>query len=150
FQFKIEMTSTDTPSYVEFPYLYYANSFVIKFDYYKVQTNAETSVEMIYRTGYRNFDSPLQDKIFKKIVSVHERAETGTSGYFNLNYDIDDGEGTPYSFNNIDLTAYPYRWESFFPDTAFGRAVRFQWYKNDIYDFKIKQLGVVMTSEPVI
>ncbi len=150
FQFKIEMASTDTPNYAEFPYLYYANSCVVKFDYYKVQTNAETSVELIYRTGSRNFDLPLQDKIFRKIISVHEKPDTGPAGYFNLSYDIDDGDGTSYAFSNIDLELYPHRFESFFPDTAFGRAIRFQWYKNDIYDFKIKQLGVVMTSEPVI
>ncbi|GEM_PF-2311624 len=150
FQFKVEMTSTDAPDYAEFPYIYYANSYVVKFDYYKVQTNAETTVEMIYRTGYRNFDLPLQDKLFRKIVSIHEKAGIGPAGYLDLSYDIDDGDGTSYAFAGIDLSAYPHRWESFFPDTAFGRAIRFQWYKNDIYDFKIKQLGVVMTSEPII
>ncbi len=150
FQLKIEMTSSDAPDYIQFPYLYYANSYVVKFDYYKVQTNAETSVELVYRTGSRNFDLPLQDKVFRKIVSIHEKAGIGPAGYFDLSYDIDDGDGTPYTFSNIDLSACPHRWESFFPDTAFGRAIRFQWYKNDIYDFKIKQVGVVMTSEPII
>jgi len=149
-QFKVEMISADAPNYAEFPYLYYANSYVVKFDYYKVQTNAEITVELVYRTGFRNFDLPLQDKIFKKVISVHEKAGIGQAGYFDLSYDIDDGDGTSYTFSNIDLSLYPHRYESFFPDTAFGRNIRFRWYKNDIYDFKIKQIGVVMTSEPII
>lgn len=148
FQFKIVLSSTNTPSYIEFPYLYYANSYVVKFDYYKVQANAETSVEFIYRTGYRNFDKPFEDKVFKKIVSIHEKADTGEAGYFSLSYDID--ERSSYTFANISLAQYPYRWESFFPDSAFGREIRYQWYKNDLYDFRIKQVGSVVTTEPIL
>ncbi len=148
FQFKIVLTSSDMPNYVDFPYLYYAGSYLVKFDYYKVQSNAETSVEFIYRTGYRNFDKAFEDKIFKKIISIHEKADTGDAGYFSLSYDID--ERSTYTFSNIDLTQYPYRWESFFSDSAFGRRIRFQWYKNDIYDFKIRQVGSVITVEPII
>jgi hypothetical protein len=150
FQFKIVLSATQTqtpdPDYSEFPYLYVNSMYLVQFDYYKTTSPAETSVEFIYRTGYRNFDKPLEDKIYKKIVSIHE----GTTGTFNLSYDIDNETGTSYTFGSIALATYPWRWESFFPDSAFGRAIRFQWYKNDMEDFKIKQLASVIQTEPII
>ena len=149
FQFKVVMTTAQTqtpnPDYAQFPCLFQESSYVIKFDYYKALNAAESAVEFKYRTGYRNFDEPFADKIYKKIVSVHE----GIEGQVTLSYDLDNETGQSYSYT-IDLSQDSYRWESFFPDTAFGRAIRFEWYKNDAYDFKIKQIGAIIESEPVI
>lgn len=148
-QFKVVMTTQQTqipnPDYTQFPYLFLGSSYVIKFDYFKAFSAAETAVEFIYRTGYRNFDSPLVDKIYKKIVSIHE----GIEGTFDLTYDLDNEEGQSYTYT-VDLAQNPHRWESFFPDTAFARSIRFKWYKNDVNDFKIKQIGAVIEEEPVI
>ena len=149
FQVKVVLstaqTQTPNPDYTQFPYLFLGSSYVIKFDYFKAFSAAEASVEFIYRTGYRNFDEPLVDKIYKKIVSIHQ----GTQGTFDLTYDLDNETGQSYTYT-IDLTQDSYRWESFFPDTAFARSIRFQWYKNDAYDFKIKQIGAIIESEPII
>lgn len=153
FQFKIVFTSTDsTHDYAEFPYLSKAGGYVAKFDYYTVASTVESSVEFIYRTGYKNFDSPFEDKTFKKIVSVHE----GTAGLMTLSYDIDNETGTSYgntagdTFKDISLVTYPWKWESFFPATAFGRAIRFQYYKDDLNTFKMKQIAVLLEKEPII
>ncbi len=151
FQFRVNFTTTQTqtpdPDYSQFPYLYILSTYVVKFDYYKTLAPAETSVEFVYQTGYRNFDTPLSDKTFKKVISVHE----GKEGTFEFSYGLDYISTWPsFAYDPINLAAYPRRWESFFPDSAFGREVNFRWYKNDIYDFKIKQVGIVITSEPII
>lgn len=153
FQFKVVFTSTDSShNYAEFPSCSKVGGYVVKMDYYKTASSVESSVEFIYRTGYKNFDEPFTDKTFKKIVSVHE----GSEGLFDLAYDIDYEAGTSYGytvgdrFKNIPLATYPKRWECFFPATAYGREIRFRYYKNDMYGFKIKQIAVLVNKEPVI
>ena len=149
FQVKVVLTTTQTqtpdPDYAQFPYLLSESNYVLKFEYYKTFATAETSVEQRYRTGFRNFDQPLMDKIYKKLISVHE----GTAGIVTLSYWLDNQTDPDYVYT-IDLAQNPRMWESFFPDTAFGRAISVEWYKNDLEDFKIKQFGALVIMEPII
>jgi hypothetical protein len=85
------------------------------------------------------------DKIYKKLISVHE----GTAGIVTLSYWLDNQTDPDYVYT-IDLAQNPRMWESFFPDTAFGRAISVEWYKNDLEDFKIKQFGALVIMEPII
>jgi hypothetical protein len=148
FQFKMVLSSTDSDnSYASFPYLYKTGGYLVKFEYYKTSSVAETSVEFKYRTGYRNFDQPLMDKIFKKMALVYDGSPGGN---LTVSYDIDNEEGTSYTFTDIALSTYKYKWESFFPSTAFGRSIRWNFYKNDAYDFKLKQIGAIIELEPII
>jgi hypothetical protein len=145
FQFKAVLVSTDTTGKL-FPWLYKADGFVIKFDYYKEASAAETSVEFRYRTGWRNFDLPMDDKIYKKICSIHE----GTTGTFNLIVEADKQDTQNYTFSGIDLATYPYRYVSNFTDDMYGKELRLEWYKNDSNDFKIQQYGVLLEDMPLI
>ena len=146
FQFKVVLVSNDDGNnYTDFPYLYQTDGYVIRMDYYKVFAAAESAVEFIYRTGYRNFDKPFEDKTYKKLLSWHK----GSEGTFDLSYDIDYETGTSYSFDDISLSTYPNRYESFFPNTAFGRDIRVQWYKDDNYAFTIRQLSIIVQNEPI-
>jgi hypothetical protein len=141
FQFKIAFTANSTAGA---PYIYFSGGYVIKYEYVRAGTTAETAIEFIYDTGYRNYEEPMVDKILKKIISVHE----GTQGTFMIYWYTDD-ESQSGSFT-IDLSQYPKRWESFFPSTAIGKKIRFKIYKNDLYDFKIKELKGLYTPEPII
>lgn len=157
FQFRVTITiaETQTPNvdYALSPYLYVLSTYMLKMTYVKTQAGAETAVEFKYRTGYRNFDTPLADKIFKKIISIHEGGDdpTAVDDTVTISYGLDYVATWPtFEFPAINLASNPRRWESFFPDSAFGRDINFQWYKNDIYNFKVKQIGVVIESEPII
>lgn len=138
-QIKFDMKANSTAGS---PKIYFTDGFVIRFDYRIGGTVAETAVEFIYEVGFRNFDLPAVDKIFKKIVSVHE----ATAGNYTLSW------YTEYSLGEftIDLTQFTYRWESFFPSTAFGRKLNLRIYKNDLEDFKVKEYLGIFTPEPVI
>lgn len=140
FQIKIEMAANSTSGS---PRLYFTDGYVVKFDYYRGgETLAETNIEFIYDVGFRNFDDPVNDKIFKKITSVHD----GTEGNYKILWETEYANGE-WEFA---LENYPKRWESFFPSNAFGRKIKFKFYKYDAYDFKIKEVGGVYAAEPLI
>jgi hypothetical protein len=127
------------------PRVYYSDQFVIKYDYRRgtgASSVAESSVPFIYQTGYRNFQAPIIDKIFKKIQSEHY----GELGTFTIFWYTENSNG---SFT-IDLTTYNKRWDSFFPSTAFGKSLDIRVYKNDLNDFKMTELKGLWTPEPPI
>lgn len=123
------------------PKIILADNFMIKFTYTKGGTDAETSVEFIHDIGFRNFDLMQVDKIFKKIGTNHE----SSGGLLRIDWETENASG---SFT-IDTASNPRRWESFFPSNAFGRKLRLKIYKNDLNDFKIKELHGLFTPEPV-
>ena len=142
FQFKCVFSSTDHTGII-FPYLYKADGYVIKATYWKLIMAAESTVAFRYKTGYRNFEQPFEDKIYKKVVSVHE----GSAGTFDLIADI---RTATYTFSAISLTTFPQRWVSNFPASMYGPELSLEWYKNDAEDFKIKQYGIIMEPCPLI
>ena len=139
-QYKVEFTADDTMN--DNPKVYFTNAFVIKYTYEKGATNAETSVNMLYEFGFRNFNTPMQDKFFKKIGTVHE----GAQGSFTFTWETEDADD---SFE-ISLTANPERWESFFQDTARGESINFSISKNDLYSFRLSELKGIYAEAPMI
>jgi hypothetical protein len=139
-QYRIVFSADDTQN--DNPRVYFTNAFVVKYTYAKGNVSAETSVNFHYDIGRRNFDDPMSDKIFKKIQSVH----VGDSGSFTVDWDTENANG---SFV-IDLSVNPSKWDSFFQDTAMGREINFKFSKNDLIDFKIKELKGIYTTEPTV
>jgi hypothetical protein len=103
---------------------------------------------MEYDTGFRNFNSPedaaqsYTDKVFKKLVSIHDGAEGTVTIYWET-------ERATNSFT-FDLSVYPKRFETFFHPEACGRLMKFRIYKNDLSSFTQKELHCLYTPEPVI
>lgn len=124
------------------PKLYSANGFLIKFSYSKGAVIAETAVEFIYDVGFRHFDQPALDKIYQKIISRHE----GDTGSFSVYWETENASG---SFA-ISLLSNPARWDSFFPSDAMGKEVKFKFYKNDLFSFKIKELQGFYSPQPLL
>ena len=139
-QYKIEFTATDTM--VSNPRVYFSDGYVVRFTYSQAETYAETSVEFIYRTGFRNFDQAFLDKIFKKIVAYYN----GTQGSMTVKWETENASN---SFV-VDLSVLPTRWESFFHDTAMGRNLSIEIYKNDLYDLKLKEVQGAYAMMPFL
>jgi len=139
-QYKIEFTADDTKN--DNPKVYFTNAFVVRYTYEKGATNAETSVNHLYEFGFRNFDSPMQDKFFKKIGTVHE----GTQGSFTFSWETNISDD---SFE-VSLASHPERWESFFHDTARGEEINFSIAKNDLFPFRLSELKGVYSEAPMI
>jgi hypothetical protein len=139
FQYKIEFTASDTRS--GNPRMVMENGFIVKFNYSRNFTPAETAVEFIYEIGYRHFDMPMADKIFKRITLHH----TGFAGYIVYwQTEVSNGQFS------IDMGTNTNRWDSFFQDSAFGRKVNLKVYKNDLNDLTLKELQILWTPEPII
>jgi len=139
-QYKIEFTAVDTPT--SNPQVYFTNGYVVKYTYLTGATNAETSVNWKYSIGFRNFDAPMIDKILKKIATAHK----GEEGSFTIQWETENDSG---SFT-ISLTAYPKRWDSFFPSNAMGKEVNFTIYKNDLYDFQLKEIKGLYSPQELL
>ena len=129
-QYKIEFTATNTT--ISNPRVYFADGFVVKYEYHGGFTLAETSVNFLYRIGKRNFNLPSMDKIFKKIISRH----AGSTGSFNIWWATEHSSGTFV----IPLDTYPTHWDSYFPSTAYGKEINIEVQKNDLYTFKISEI----------
>lgn len=139
-QYLIAFTADDTT--VINPKVYMADGFMVKFNYTKLGTIAETSVEWIYDIGWRNFDTPMVDKILKKIISYH----VGANGSFKVYWDTENASGE----FEVALGSYPERWNTFFQSTATGKILRLQFYKNDLFDFTLKEIQGAYSSEPIL
>ncbi len=145
FQYKIVFSSNDDTGKF-YPYLYKTGGYLIKATYSKISTPAETAVEFRFRTGWRNYGLAFEDKMFKKIVSLHE----GDTGAFDIIVEADLEDTQTYTFSGIDLALSPKRWVSNMPSTIHGKELRLEWYKSDNNDFKVKQFGVVIEPQPII
>jgi hypothetical protein len=139
-QYKIEFTAADTR--VSNPRVYFLDSFVVKFSYTQAVTYAEDAVEFRYKTGFRNFDQPFLDKIYKKLVTYHD----GTDGSMIVKWETENASGEFV----VDLSTFRERWESFFQDNAMGRNLSVEIYKNDLYDFKLKEMQGAFANLPMI
>ena len=140
FQYKIEFTATDTQ--VSNPKVYFTNGYVVKYEYHGGITLAETSVNFEYGIGLRNFNEPSLDKVFKKIISVHE----GDTGSFIVSWETENSSGTFV----IDLTVFPEYWDSFFPSDAMGKNVNFTISKNDLNAFRVSEIKGIFAPFGVI
>jgi len=140
FQYKIEFTATD--STVLNPRVYFTNGHVVRYTYTQRVNDVDDTVEFRYKIGIRNFDEPMVDKIFKKIVTRHD-ADLGS---FQVKWETETSSG---SFV-VDLGAKPERWDSFFPSDALGQEMHLEIYKNDSYDFMLKELKLLYTPEPIL
>lgn len=139
-QYKVVFSANDTR--VTNPRIYFTNGFVAKYTYTAIKTVAEVSVNMVYEIGFRNFDDPMMDKIFSKIALWHK----GSNGSFTIDWETENASGT----FTISLASNPERWDSFFPSEAFGKEINFVISKNDLYDFKIKEVKGAYCSQPII
>lgn len=140
FQFKMVLSTTDitlTPKIV------YQDGYVMKFTYTPGGKVVSTDIPFEIDLGDRNFGFPYIDKIYKKVVLVHE----GTLGNVILYWETDEGYSGSFT---ISLSTYPNRWESFFPSTAYGRNIRFRVYKSDTNDYRVKEILGIWTPRPLI
>jgi len=142
FQYKMEFTCATTTA--NNPRVYFLDGFVSKYTYQAGATNAETSVNWQYSVGFRNFKEPFLDKIFKKVITVHE----GSEGSFTFEWETEN-TSTSNTFI-IDLTNYTKRWESYFPSTAMGKEINFTMSKNDLYDFRLKEIKGLYSPIPIV
>jgi len=139
FQMRVVMECVSTAGS---PRVYFSDGYVIKFNYRVGGSVAENAVEFIYDTGWRNFNEPFVDKIWKKIGVWLE----ATAGTLEVDWWTENSNG---SFT-IDLTTYTSRWESFLPSTAMGRELKLRLYKNDVEDLMVKEFKGLYTPEPII
>jgi len=139
-QFQIVFSAVDTT--VANPKVYFSDGFLVKFLYSQQATAAETAVEFIYSVGYRNFDMPMMDKIHNKIGTVHE----GSDGSFQLKWETENSNNE----FSISLYDYPEKWSSFYQDTAMGEKMNITVYKNDLHDFRVKEINGVFTPQPML
>ena len=140
-QYKIELTATDTT--VANPRVYFTNGYVVKYIYAQIGADADDAVEFRYKIGVRNFKLPLADKIFKKIGARYE----GTQGSILVKWETENTTGGEFT---VDLSSLPERWDSFFPSDAFGKEITLEFYKNDLYDLKLKEFRLYYSPEPIL
>jgi hypothetical protein len=129
-QYKIVFSATDTV--VSNPRVYFTNGYVVKYEYHGGYTVAESSVNCRYEIGFRNFNEPELDKVFKKIITKHE----GTEGSFTVSWETENASGEFV----VSLSDYPEYWDSYFPSDAMGKEINFVISKNDLYSFRISEL----------
>lgn len=140
FQYKIIFTATD--STLTNPRIYLTNGYVVRYTYHKGATNAETSVNFQYSIGFRNFDEPAVDKIYKKIATKH----VGTQGSFDLNWATENSSDT----FTVSLASYPTYWDSYFQSSALGREIDIEIVKNDLYSFRISEIEGLYSPNQVV
>jgi hypothetical protein len=139
FQYKIVFTATD--STVSIPRVYLSDGYVVKYTYSRSATVAETAVSLRYKIGFRNLDTPMNDKSFKKIIIVHE----GSEGSITFSWETENADDEFL----IGIPSYSKRWESYFQDTAMGRDITFEIQKNDLYSYRIKEFQIIYTEQPM-
>lgn len=140
FQYKIEFTADDTT--LTNPRVYFTNGYAVRYTYHIGATNAETSVNFRYKIGFRNFDEPVIDKIFKKIATKH----LGSDGSFTLLWETENANDQFI----VPLTTYPSYWDSYFQSTAFGKEVGLEIVKNDVFAFRISEVEGLYSPAMVI
>jgi hypothetical protein len=126
------MTFTAPDTTVSIPRVSFTNGFVVKMTYSKSASNAESAVAFKYETGFRNFNEPMFDKIFKKINSRHQ----GDTGSFDITWTTENATST----FTISLLTDPEKWKSYFPSDAMGTEVNFSVTKSDLNALRIKEL----------
>ena len=139
-QYLVEFKASDSTT--SLPKLYTADGYMFKFNYRRAGEVAEEAVEFIYDTGNLNFDEPMLDKIFKKIISEH----SGTQGSLTISWETENATGS-FSF---DLAKYPKRWSSFFQSNAMGSTIRIRFYKNDLYPVTLKEFKGLLSPQPML
>jgi hypothetical protein len=139
FQYKIEFTAVDTT--VTNPKVTLSSGSLVKFDYARLSTSAETSVEFIYETGYKHFNMPMADKIYKRVTTYH----SGSGGYI-FKWQTENANDQFV----IDMGVNTNRWDSFFHSTAMGRKLDMTIYKNDLNPLTFKELQLLWTPEPIL
>jgi len=139
-QYLLEFTCDD--STVSIPKVYFTNGYVVKYEYHGGVTTAETSVNCQYGIGFRNFDEPSLDKVFKKIITKHE----GDTGSFTVSWETENSTG---SFV-VSLDDYPEYWDSYFQDDAMGKDIDFTISKNDLNSFRISEIKGIYSPYQVI
>lgn len=141
FQYKIELSAVTTVT--SNPRVYFTNGYMVRYTYHIGATDAETSVNFQYKIGFRNFDEPGIDKIYKKIVSKHE----GTLGSFTLAWETENSSDEFV----VPLSTFPDYWDSFFQDTAFGKEISIEVNKNDLFAFRLSELeGLYSPAQLII
>jgi hypothetical protein len=141
-QYKIEFTCAD--STVTNPRVYFTDGYVTKYTYLVGAANAESSVNWLYKVGFRNFNEPFIDKIFKKITVVH----AGEDGSLGVTWETENTSSGNIFI--VDLTQYKERWDSFFPSTAMGKEINLSLSKNDLYDYRLKEVKGLYSPMPLI
>jgi hypothetical protein len=114
----------------------------VQYTYYIGAINAESSVSFIYKIGFRNFDVPTSDKIYKKISSTH----TGTGGSFTFLWETENSNDSMF----VPLSSYPNYWDSYFQPTAMGKEISLTVTKNDLFPLKLKQLELHYSNMQVV
>jgi hypothetical protein len=161
-QYCIVFTAADTTA--SNPQVYFIDGYVVKFNYRRGTTYAEDAVTWIYDIGFRNFDQPMVDKIFKKINVYYTESDDESPGSLVVYWKVDiagtDSTGNRYDEYDpdlngektfqIDLSLTPKRWDSFFPSIATGRQLSLRFYKSDQVSFILKEVKGLYTPEPVI
>ena len=138
-QFKAVLTSPDAYST---PRIVSQDGYAIQFTYTPGGTEETTNIPFVYGTGFRNFGRHNDDKIYKKIIVSHSGV-----GTYTLTWTTDSGETGSFT---VDMSLYPYRWESFFPSNAFGRTVKFTVAKTDTSDLTLKEILGVWSPRPML
>lgn len=119
-----------------------SSGFLFKFSYkLSIGSFAEANVEFVHRVGWRNFEAPDVDKIFKTIATNHSGV-----GTYEVRWETENSSGAFI----VDATANPVKWKSFFPSSAMGTKLDITIYKNDLSDMRIKEIKGYYTPEPLI
>lgn len=114
------------------PRVYFTNGYAIRYTYSSGAVDAESSVNFIYKVGFRNFDAPSVDKLFRKISTTH----SGSAGSYVLVWETENANDQFI----VSLGSNPNYWDSYFQSTAMGKQVDVTITKNDLNPFKLKQI----------
>ena len=139
-QYCIVFTASESKVYN--PQVYFTNGYVIKYEYHAGVTVAESSVNFEYGIGFRNFDEPSLDKVFKKMITAHE----GSAGSYQVYWETENSTGT----FTIPLYDYPLYWDSYFPSDCMGKKIDFTIKKNDLNSFRVSELKGIYSPYQVI
>lgn len=114
------------------PRVYFTNGYAVRYTYSSGAVDAESSVNFIYKIGFRNFDAPSVDKLFRKISTTH----SGSAGSYIFSWETENANDQFI----VSLGSNPDYWDSYFQSTAMGKQVDFTITKNDLNPFKLKQI----------
>jgi hypothetical protein len=147
-QWKVDF-STSTAGYTPYVYRPDNTDYAVRLTYDETANPAETDLTMRWRSGWRNLEAPEIDKIFQKVILYYYTdATTGTLTFF---WEV-RGRGETSGSINIDLEAYPKRYECFLPQEAYGKELRFTLQNSNITTetLTIKEVSIVWAALPMI
>lgn len=136
----------DTSDITQTPNLVRANNYVVKITYQVSGDAAETTIPLLWRSGWLDFGLPLYIKQLRTMHVLYEWQEN-TAG--TLNVDFENYNGDTDSFD-IDLLEYPDQYKEQFSGGSFsGELFRIQISETSLNPIRIREIILVYDVAPL-